>query len=401
MRGVDEHRAAALALARPTPVVAVQLDEAAGHVLGADVRARGPLPPWDNSAMDGYAVRAVDVAGASPATPVMLAVVADLPAGSDAVVVVGPGEAARIMTGAPVPDGADAVVPVEQTDGGTSRVGVLAPVPPGRHVRREGEDARAGDLVLAAGTLLAERHVAAAAAAGTATVLVHRRPRVLVLGTGSELVAPGAPLARGQIHDSNSVLLAAAVRAAGCDVVRPPPVADDPEALRAVLDEHSGGVDAVVTAGGVSVGAYDVVKAALTGWGDVAFVSVAMQPGKPQGLGRLPSGTPVLCLPGNPVSVFVSFEVLVRPALLRMRGLGDVARPEMRAVVDDGWRTPPGRTQYMPVVIAGDRVRRAAAGGSGSHLAAGLARADGLAIVPADVPEVRPGDMLQVMRCDP
>lgn len=402
VRAVDDHRAAALALAAPTPAADVPLEAAAGLVLADDVRAAGPLPAWDNSAMDGYAVRAADCAGAAPGAPVLLAVVADLPAGSAADAAVGPGQAARIMTGAPLPRGADAVVPVEQTDGGTGRVAVHAAPRVGAHVRRAGEDARAGDLVLAAGTLLAERHVAAAAAAGAGTLRVHRRPRVLVVATGSELVPPGAPRARGQIPDSNSYLLAAAVAAVGAEAVRVPPVPDDPEALRAVLAAHDGAVDAVVTAGGVSVGAYDVVKAALTGWGDVEFVAVAMQPGKPQGLGRLPGGTPVYCLPGNPVSVFVSFEVLVRPALQRMRGLAEVERPTVRAVVEDGWRTPQGRAQYMPVALTGDPpvARRAAAGGSGSHLAAGLARADGLAVVPADVAAVVAGDVLTVMRCD-
>jgi len=404
MRTVEEHRAAALALARPLPTVELPIAVAAGHVLAGDVRADGPLPPWDNSAMDGYAVRAADLVGADPRTPATLRVVADLPAGSAATPVVGPGEAARIMTGAPMPPGADAVVPVEDTDAGTAVVEVRAAPRPGAYVRRVGEDAHVGDVVLAAGSQLTERRVGAVAAAGAGTVVVHRRPRVLVLATGSELVAPGEPRARGQISDSNSYLLAAAVTAAGCEAVRLPPVPDDAARLRAVLLAHLPDVDAVVTAGGVSVGAYDVVKEALTGWADVEFVTVAMQPGKPQGLGRLPDGTPVFCLPGNPVSVFVSFEVLVRPALLRMRGLSGVDRSTLRAVAEDGWHTPSGRVQYMPVALREEdgswRARRAVAGGSGSHLAAGLAAADGLAVVPADVPEVRAGDLLTVMRCE-
>ena len=351
MRTVSEHRAAALALAGPLGPVELPLAEAAGHVLARDVCTDGPLPPWDNSAMDGYAVRAVDVRGAGPDHPVRLRVIADLAAGSAETPVVGPGEAARIMTGAPMPPGADAVVPVEQTDAATQVVAIGAPARPGAHVRRAGEDAAAGDVVLAAGALLAERRVGAVAAAGAGTVTVHRRPRVLVLATGSELVAPGEPRARGQIPDSNSFLLAAAVSAAGCELVRLPPVPDDAARLRAVLTEHEPDVDAVITAGGVSVGAYDVVKEALTGWADVEFVPVAMQPGKPQGLGRLPGGTPVFCLPGNPVSVFVSFEVHVRPALLRMRGLTAVDRPTVRATVEDGWRTPSARVQYMPVAL--------------------------------------------------
>lgn len=404
MRTVEEHRAAALGLTSALQPVELPIAAAAGHVLARDVRAGGPLPPWDNSAMDGYAVRAADTTGALTSSPVSLRVVADLPAGSAAAPVVGPGEAARIMTGAPLPPGADAVVPVEQTDAGISAVAVMAAARPGAHVRRAGEDASAGDVVLAAGALLVERRVGAAAAAGAGTVTVHRRPRVLVLATGSELVPPGQERARGQISDSNSYLLAAAVAAAGCDAIRLPPVPDDARTLREVLLAHAPTVDAVITAGGVSVGAYDVVKEAMTGWGDVEFVPVAMQPGKPQGLGRLPDGTPVFCLPGNPVSVYVSFEVVVRPALLRMRGLTVVDRPTLAAVAEDGWPSPVGRVQYMPVALREEGgtwwARRAVAGGSGSHLAAGLAAADGLAVVPLDTPEVFSGDLLTVMRCE-
>ena len=405
MRTVEEHSAAALGLAEPLGPVTLPIADAGGHVLARDVRADGPLPPWDNSAMDGYAVRAADVTGADDGTPVVLRVVADLPAGSAEAPAVGPGEAARIMTGAPLPPGADTIVPVEETDGGTATVAVRATARRGAHIRHVGEDVQAGNVVLAAGALLSERRVGALAAAGAGVVRVHRRPRVLVLATGSELVPPGEPRQRGQISDSNSYLLAAAVAAAGCRPVRLPPVPDDADVLRAVLTEHEPAVDAVVTAGGVSVGAYDVVKAALSGWADVEFMAVAMQPGKPQGLGRLPGGTPVFCLPGNPVSVFVSFEVLVRPALLRMRGLTTVERPRIVAVAEDGWRTPVGRAQYMPVALAESggtwSARRAVAGGAGSHLAAGLAAADGLAVIPLDVPEVSPGDMLTVMRCEP
>lgn len=404
MRTVLEHQAAALGLVGPLPRVAVPLADAAGQVLADDLIAVGPIPPWDNSAMDGYAVRVADLARADDAHPTTLAVAGDLPAGSAATPEVRPGTAVRIMTGAPVPPGADAVVPVELTDGGVDVVRVRSAPDPGAHIRRVGEDVRAGDVVLRAGTLLGARQIGAAAAVGAAAVVVHRRPLVAVLSTGSELVRPGAPAARGQIPDSNSYLLAAAVEGAGCGVVRLDAVPDDPSSLRACLAALDGSFDAVVTSGGVSVGAYDVVKEVLGGWGEVEFVSVAMQPGKPQGLGRLPTGTPVFCLPGNPVSVFVSFEVFVRPALRRMRGLAEVGRPLVRAVVTDGWRTPIDRAQYMPVVLeevdSGWRARRAVRGGSGSHLVTGLARSDGLAVVPADVDEIRPGDTVNVLRSD-
>ena len=439
MRGFDEHRAAATALVTVLPTVEVPLLDALGLVLAVDVTTDEALPRWDNSAMDGYAVRAADVADGL--LPARLHVVGDVAAGSADEPAVRPGTAVRIMTGAPVPPGADAVVPVELTEpvrtestedertedessedestegavrppgsagAGWADVGsvveVRRPVVVGQHVRRAGEDAVAGDVVLTAGAVVGPAHVAAAASVGRATLLVHRRPRIAVVSTGDELVPPGDPLRRGQIPDSNSWLLAAAVRQAGADVLRLGPVPDDAAALHRLLvaldaGEH-GQVDGIVTSGGVSAGAFDVVKAALADEPGVQFVPVAVQPGKPQGLGRLARGTPVWTLPGNPVSSFASFEVFVRPALRRLLGDRDGDRPRVRAVADEGWRTPAGRTQLMPVRrVGGDepvRVRPATARGSGSHLVARLALAHGLAVVPADVGEVRVGDTLEV-----
>lgn len=423
MRTLAEHRAAALALGAPLPTEEVGLDDALGRVLAQDVRTADALPRWANSAMDGYAVHLADLVGASAEHPVTLWVVADLPAGTSADPRIDRGTAARIMTGAPVPSGADAIVPVEHTDGGTISVTVRVEPAPGAHVRGAGEDAAAGDLVVPAGTLLGPAHVSACASVGQARLVVHRRPRVAVVSTGDELVAPGEPLARGQLPDSNSWLLAAAVREAGADAVRIGPVGDDPADLRALLDAldsgtytQAGPVDAIITSGGVSVGAYDVVKAALLDEPDVAFVPVAVQPGKPQGLGRLVHGTPVFALPGNPVSSFVSFELFVRPALRRLQGATEVERPTVVATVDDAWRTPPGRTQIMPVRVVAPAddlgldtavdpatnprptVRRATPGGSGSHLVARLALADGLAVVPVEVAAVERGDLLTVLR---
>ncbi|MBD8059137.1 molybdopterin molybdotransferase MoeA [Cellulomonas sp. JH27-2] len=395
MRTLDEHRAATLALAAPLAVVEVGLDEALGLVLAADARTDDALPRWDNSAMDGYAVRAADVAD----VPASLRVVAELPAGSPDEPVVEPGTAARIMTGAPLPPGADTIVPVEATDGWAPGgvVTVHAGSPAGTHLRRAGEDASAGDVVVAAGSVLRPAHVAALASVGRARVLVHRRPRIAVVSTGDELVEPGQPLRRGQLPDSNSWLLAAAVREAGGEPVRIGPLADDPGALHRRLLELDKEVDGIVTSGGVSAGAYDVVKAALAS--EVEFLPVAVQPGKPQGLGRLPGGTPIWTLPGNPVSSFASFEMFVRPAIRRMLGAADVERPSLQAVADEGWRTPPGRAQLMPVRFVGpDRVVPATARGSGSHLVARLALAEGLAVVPAEVDEVVVGHRLHVLK---
>jgi molybdopterin molybdotransferase len=401
MRTVEEHLAQALALVSPLPSVELPLTEALGRWSTHDLSAGSDQPRWDNSAMDGYAVRASDTVGAS-SQPVRLRVIADLPAGSAQVPVVVPGTAARIMTGAPLPPGADAIVPVEATHGRTGAGLVSATAVEGAHTRRSGADLRAGDLVVAAHTRLGARQLAAIASVGTATVRVHRRPVVAVVSTGSELVPAGSPLRRGQIPDSNSVLLASALLDAGCLVRRVGGVADDPAELARVLGELDGTVDLVVTSGGVSMGAYEVVREVLGGLSSMAFVQVAMQPGKPQGIGTLAGGTPVLCLPGNPVSAFVSFEVFVRPVVERLDGRPGPLPAPVRATVDDEWRTPPGRVQYMPVILTGRepdlRVRRAVPGGSGSHLVAGLARADGLALVPADVERVRAGDQLDILR---
>lgn len=404
IRTVDQHRDAVLGLVAPTAAHTVALEDGAGLVLAEDVTAPEALPRFDNSAMDGYAVRAGDVTGATPDAPVRLRVVGDLAAGSDAEPVVGPGSAARIMTGAPVPPGADAIVPVEVTDAGIIEVEVREPSPAGRHVRRVGEDVGAGEAVLRAGTELTPYRLAAVASVGRAEVVVHRRPVVVVLATGSELVTPGVAPRRGQIPDSNSYLLAAAATAAGARVHRLGVVPDDPDLLAEALGAQYPAADLVVTSGGVSVGAYDVVKEVLAPLPGMSFVSVAMQPGKPQGYGLLPDGTPVVSLPGNPVSAFVSFEAFVRPAILRLRGLAgaDLGRPRLTARVTQGWSSPAGREQHIPVTLSGDdgevRVRPAGARGSGSHLVASLAAADGLALVPAGVEQVHEGDTVTVVR---
>lgn len=414
---VEQHLAHVLGALAPLPARTVPLADAYGCVLAEDVVARLAVPPFDNSAMDGYAVRSDDVAAASAEHPVQLRVVGDVPAGSTARPVVEPGTAVRIMTGAPVPPGADAVVPVEDTDqppgpgAGKALPGVVliarGPVA-GRHVRRAQEDVAPGDLVLRGGTVLGARHLSAAASVGYGALRVHPRPRVGVLATGAELVAPGEPLRHGQIPDSNSTLMRGLVREAGVDPVDLGAVDDTPDALRRVLDQALGRVDAIVTSGGVSAGAYDVIKEVLEPLGAVRFVKVAMQPGKPQGFGLLEApgaarSVPLFALPGNPVSVFVSFHVLVRPALAKIRG-GGSAVPLRDAVAAVGWTSPPGRQQYVPVVLDAEpdasgrvRVRPATSGGSGSHLVASLALADALAVVDPQIDRVDAGDAVRVM----
>jgi molybdopterin molybdotransferase len=396
MRTVDAHRAAVLSLVRPLPARAVPVGSALGLVLAEDVVAAVDLPGADNSAMDGYAVRATELAGASPATPVVLPVAGDVAAGDTTRHVLRPGQALRIMTGAPLPEGADAVVPVELTDGGVTRVALhLAPTL-GRSVRRRGEDVRAGDRVLRAGTRLGPGHLALAAAANVAELRVHPRPRVAVVSTGDELVPPGSALEHGQVVDSNHVMLCALVEAAGAEVAGSAHLHDDAAAVRALLDALPGEPDLLLTTGGVSMGVYDTVKEVLTADGGVEFVQVAMRPGMPQGCGVVgPSRTPAVTLPGNPVSSFVSFHVFVLPALRCLAGLDPGADGAFEAVADAGWGAAPGKVELTRVVESGGRVRPS--GGQGSHMLGALSAATALALVPADVERVEPGDRLRCL----
>jgi len=390
---VDDHAATVAGLLAPTPVERRPLGECLGLALAADLSSAVALPPFDNSAMDGYAVRAADVASASASAPVELPVVEDIPAGRGDAPPLVPGTAHRIMTGAPMPDGADAVVQVELTDGGTSAVRVFAGASPGRNVRYAGEDVAVGSVVLGEGTTLHAAQLGLAAAIGQADLPVHRPPRVLVLSTGSELVAAGSALGPGQIYESNGAMLAAAVREAGCAASIAHFVADDVDAFHAALAPHLDGADLVLTSGGVSAGAYEVVKDALRSHG-VRFVKVAMNPGMPQGAGQY-AATPVVTLPGNPVSALVSFEVFVRPALLAAAGHAAVHRPRVLARLADGARSPSGKRQFRRGRLHDDGTVTLV-GGPGSHLLASLAAANCLVEVPEEVTDVEPGAQVTV-----
>jgi molybdopterin molybdotransferase len=399
VRTVEEHQAVVAALLPALPDEEVPLAAAHGRVLAADVVARVALPGFDNSAMDGYAARWAEIGSAAAGRPVRLPVADDVPAGRTDVRPLAPGTVQRIMTGAPLPPGADVVVPVELTDGRTGTVEIREAPPPGSHLRAAGEDIAAGAVALRAGTPLGAAQLGVAAAVGCAAVRVRRRPRVLVLSTGSELVSPGEELRPGQIYESNSALLVAAVEEAGGEARRLHFVPDDVGQFLGTVRRELGGpadgaADLLITSGGVSAGAYEVVKDAFGGLGTVEFVKVAMQPGGPQGAGTV-DGVPVVTLPGNPVSSFVSFEVFVRPALRRALGHASPDRLRAPATLTEPLRSPPGRRQFLRGHFDGGRVSQV--GGPGSHLVAHLARANCLVVVPEDVTELPAGAEVDVV----
>jgi molybdopterin molybdotransferase len=385
LTSVEEHLADCLAAVDRTTPIEVPVEGALDLLLAEDVVSAVALPGFDNSAMDGYAVRVTDVAAAGPERPVVLPVHADLRAGAVEPVALVPGAAARIMTGAPIPRGADAVVPVEWTDAGTSVVEVRRPPAPDQFIRRAGQDVNVGESVLGAGTRITPRHVALLAAVGRASVRAHPPPRVVVLSR---------PLARGQVYDANGYGLVAAARELGAEVRHGGIVPDDGAAVRAALTAALADADVVITSGGVSAGAYDTVKAVLREVGTVRFTRVAMQPGMPQGFGRLgPADVPIFTLPGNPVSSLVSFEIFVRPVLRKLAGERSLHRPTVAAVAGASWSSPAGRRQYVRGVLdtRGDSVVVTPAGGQGSHLVAGLASAECLAVVLEEVTLVEVG----------
>ncbi|MGW9115696.1 molybdotransferase-like divisome protein Glp [Streptomyces sp. NPDC055663] len=426
---VDEHLDDILGAVRPLEPIELQLHDAQGCVLVEDVMVEIALPPFDNSSMDGYAVRVADVEGADEEFPAVLTVIGDIAAGSDGLPgdrSLRPGEAARIMTGAPLPAGAEAVVPVEWTDGGTGggpadtmrslreapegaggEVRVHRPVDARAHVRARGSDVKPGDLALGAGSVIGPPQIGLLAAIGRSTVKVRPRPRVVVVSTGSELVQPGEELTGGRIYDSNSFALTAAAKDAGAIAYRVGAVTDDADTLRATIEDQLIRADIVVTTGGVSVGAYDVVKEALSSVGDedepgsgIDFRKLAMQPGKPQGFGSIgPDHTPLLALPGNPVSSYISFELFVRPVIRTLMGLKDVNRPTVRATLstDKALTSPSGKRQFLRGTYDAEAGTVTPVGGSGSHLIAALAQSDALIVLPEDVTSAEPGTDTEVI----
>jgi molybdopterin molybdotransferase len=440
LTSVEAHLAEILGTVRPLAPTDINLADALGLVLAEDVTAASPLPSFDNSAMDGYAVRVADVAAATEESPVTLPVVAEVAAGDTGAYALPPGTAIRIMTGAMLPHGAQAVIPVEWTDGGTARVTIRGQAEPGHAVRLAGEDAKAGEVLLTEGTRLRPMHIAVIAAAGRGTVRVRPRPRAAVLSTGNELTEPGMPVVPGRIWDSNSFMIAAAAREAGCLAYRQAIVPDQPEQVLPAIEDQLVRADLMITTGGVSMGAeHDVVKAALSELGTITFRKVAMQPGMPQGFGTIalhaaavpadgsdrigPSladtvrkvvrrgrgaaepaapaqpgeQVPIFTLPGNPVSAFVSFQVFVRPAIGALQADDGLGLERVRAELAGPLRSPPGRRSFLRGVLDPGRTRVTPLTGQGSHQVATLGRANALIVVPEWVVKMAGGETAEVL----
>jgi len=386
---VDEHAAlirSLLVFERRT--VVLPLDDALGHVTAGAVVSPVDLPLFRNSQMDGFAVRAADIA----AVPAELPIVGEIPARPGEPSPLEPGTAVRIMTGAVVPQGADAVVPVEDATVVDGLVVFETPCEVGAYVRDRGSDLRAGDELLATGTVLGSRHLAALAAAGIAAVEVLAPVRVAVITTGAELVPAGVDPQPGQIYDSNAIAVVSAVRAAGASVVVTARVADDHEAFREALAAATAAADLVITSGGISMGDYEVVREVLEPLG-ASVTTIAMQPGGPQATAVI-DGVPVISFPGNPVSTQISVEMFVAPVLRELAGLPAALRRSR--VIDTDLRSVPGKRQLLRGRAVGeDGVT--VVGGASSHLVAGLAAADLLIDIPADTVELRKGDTVETL----
>jgi molybdopterin molybdotransferase len=396
---VDSARTRVLDRVRPLSPLRLPLSDAYGCVVAEDVVAEGDLPEFASSAMDGFAVRASDVEGAGPSRPIELKVVGRALIGQRPEGTVGAGEAIRIATGAPIPAGADCVVPVENAiDDGEEIVRLVQGPSAGTHVRPRGEDVREGDVLVPAGKRLGAPELGLLANAGHPAPLVHPRPRVIVVSTGDELIAPTETPSFGQVRDSNAYTIFGALREAGAMPVLAGIVRDDVDSLRELVFSYEIQADAFVSSGGVSVGERDVVKAAFFRRGEIDFYKVAMQPGMPQGFGQI-EGKPFFGLPGNPVSVFVSLEVFVRPAILKMMGRRQLFRPEVSASLTTEVRGPRGKLQFARVEVHRDGAGWSATptGGRGSNLMSTVARANGLAMIPEGTESAPAGSSVRVL----
>ncbi len=403
MRSVADFYQDCLGSARQQPPLDVQLADAVGCVLAEEVQAPFDLPVTDVAAGDGYAVKVADLAGASPDKPVHLKVTEEVRAGDVSPTLLVEGGAVRIASGAPIPHGADAVVSLDFTDHGIAQVQVSTQPAVGENIRRQGEDVRSGAIVLRPGTRVGARQIALLAGVGRSRVVVHPRPRVVVISIGDELVEPGREALPGTVFDANGHSLSSAIADAGAEVFRVPAVPDNRAVLKNTIEDQLVRADLIITTGGISYGSGDTVREVLGMLGTVRFDNVAAWPGHILGVGTMGDDTPIFCLPGDPVSAQVSFEVYVRPALRQMQGWAKVTRPSVQARVDKGWYSPRGRREFVRVRLVGDPRRGYEArvqGKPASLWLSSLAESNALAIVPENVTNVKAGDALQCLVLD-
>lgn len=398
MRSVDEVRDSILANIQVLSPIELHLQEAFGCVLAQSVVAELDIPSFASTGMDGFAVRASDIRGATQDEPVLLRIAGRAAVGRPPEATVGAGEAVRIATGAPIPGGADTIVPIEHCVVQGSAVHVLKEFPERSFIRPAGQDVKAGQVLVPEGRRIAAPELGLLASSGHASVLVHPRPRVVVLSTGDELVEPGRPAPFGTVRDANSFTIYGGLRDVGAVPYLAGIIRDDPDALKDEVLGLATRADCFISSGGVSVGERDVVKKAFFRRGEIEFYKVAMQPGMPQGFGRI-EGVPYFGLPGNPVSVFVSFELFIRPALLKMMGRRDIFRPEIYAVLETDITGPREKVQFARVRVWRDRGewRAASTGPAASNLLGTVVKANGLAIVPVGTETATSGSRVRVM----
>jgi molybdopterin molybdotransferase len=397
MLAVEEARRKVLESVSRLEIIEVTLLETLGLTLAEEVTAKNDIPPFDNSAMDGYAVRTEDLAGAGPENPVRLEVLEDLPAGYHTETRIGKGQAIRIMTGAPVPAGADTVIPVESTRPEDESVLILEELPRNSHVRQAGEDVRDGDTVIEPGLVVGPAEMGMLASLGYSRVRCFRKAVAGVISTGDELVGVDEELAPGKIRDSNSYTTYGMVMEAGAEPRRLGVARDDAAVLEGMITDNLDDVDLFITSGGVSVGDYDMVKDVLGKLGQMNFWKVAMRPGKPQAFGHI-GGKPLFGLPGNPVSVMVSFEQFVRPAILKMMGRKDIFRPEATAIMDTPIGRKAGRTEFIRVIVEWREgcYHAQVTGPQGSGILRSMVEGNALAVLPDEVGRLEPGEEVKI-----
>lgn len=399
MRSVEQHLEIILNQIAPLEEFAIGLLESRGCVNAEDIYAPWSLPAFDTAAIDGYAVKVTDVAGASSELPIRLTVADVIAVGERPAGAVINGSAIRVSAGAPLPEETEAVIPLEFTDAGLAEVNIERAAVMSQYIRRRGEDISEGELVLPAGQVMDPRAIGLVAAIGKSNVVARPRPRVVIVTIGAELLEPGAAVVPGKVIDSNGTMLAAAAAEAGASVYRIGPLAEDLESVRTVIEDQLVRADLVITIGGTGAGSYELIKQVCGELGTVDYTRVAMQPGMAQGFGKIGlDDTPIFTLPGNPVAAFVSFEIFVKPVISKMMGKSSGQSVIRKAIVENAFYSTLDRKHFVRAVrVPGKQHVVRALDVQGTHLVASLARTDCLIVVPELVQEVRSGDTVEVI----